>query len=66
MRKNPGYHYRDFTCFMHISVIKDSGEDGLERRENRPIYRFTDAVREEKGHTQMKRQNVKKENEWNQ
>lgn len=61
MCENLRYHYRDFVLRAHQRHQgKDSGEVGLERKENRQMYRLQDAMREERGHTQTKRQSVRK------
>lgn len=61
MCENLRYHYRDFMLRAHqYHKGKDSGEVGLERKENRQMYRLQDAMREERGHTQTKRQRVRK------
>lgn len=61
MCENLRYHYRDFVLRAHqCHKGKDSGEVGLERKENRQMYRLQDAMREERGHTQTKRQSVRK------
>lgn len=68
MCKNLGYHYRDSMHHKHqCHKGKDSGEVGLERKQNRKCaQRLKDTMREEKEHTQRKRQKARKENEWDQ